>query len=258
MLHTSGFPSARLLALKAPTRPCGSSSSVSGGSSGSPGAASNITGVSAHWVLAELIARRAGVDFRDYVETRVTHATRAPACSRHPRRPTRPSASTRLAVGEGSSLSTRSQRAIDQPADGAPCGDSRRRRPHDGRRARRVDQGLLHNSAQIWDDDLLREREDQRALQLRGSTDGRARTAARSDSYSPVMMASTCCATRSSGRDCSPVSFGHAGANAEVAWADPATGLWFVYLSNAIDSDVMRGADPQQPVGHDLDAELAV
>ena len=53
------------------------------------------------------------------------------------------------------------------------------------------------------------------------------------------------------GADCSPGSFGHAGAHAQVGWADPATGISFVYLTNAVDSDMMREAHPQQPVGHD-------
>jgi CubicO group peptidase (beta-lactamase class C family) len=42
------------------------------------------------------------------------------------------------------------------------------------------------------------------------------------------------------GRGCSPGSFGHAGAHGQVAWADPASGLSFVYLANAIDADMMR------------------
>ncbi|MBU6330496.1 MAG: beta-lactamase family protein [Acidobacteria bacterium] len=42
------------------------------------------------------------------------------------------------------------------------------------------------------------------------------------------------------GRGCSPGSFGHAGMHGQVAWADPASGLSFVFLSNAVDADMMR------------------
>jgi CubicO group peptidase (beta-lactamase class C family) len=42
------------------------------------------------------------------------------------------------------------------------------------------------------------------------------------------------------GRGCSPRSFGHAGAHGQVAWADPATGLSFAYVTNGIDADIMR------------------
>ena len=44
------------------------------------------------------------------------------------------------------------------------------------------------------------------------------------------------------GADCSPGSFGHAGANAQVGWADPASGISFAYLTNGVDIDVMRAA----------------
>jgi CubicO group peptidase (beta-lactamase class C family) len=42
------------------------------------------------------------------------------------------------------------------------------------------------------------------------------------------------------GADCSPGSFGHAGAHAQVGWADPASGISFAYLTNGVDTDMMR------------------
>ena len=102
-------------------------------------------------------------------------------------------------------------------------------------------QGLLHNRAGIWDDALLRDVTTnvrcnfddplmgvpvQRTLGL---------VLAGDDGKHMLRYAIF-------GADCSPGSFGHAGANAQVAWADPATGLSFVYLSNAVDSDIMRAA----------------
>jgi CubicO group peptidase (beta-lactamase class C family) len=38
----------------------------------------------------------------------------------------------------------------------------------------------------------------------------------------------------------SPGSFGHAGAHAQVGWADPRTGISFAYLNNAVTGDAMR------------------
>lgn len=35
----------------------------------------------------------------------------------------------------------------------------------------------------------------------------------------------------------SPRVFGHAGAHVQVAWADPATGISFAYLTNGLDTD---------------------
>jgi CubicO group peptidase (beta-lactamase class C family) len=44
------------------------------------------------------------------------------------------------------------------------------------------------------------------------------------------------------GRDNSPGTFGHAGANTQIAWADPATGWSFAYLNNAVDADPLAAA----------------
>ena len=42
------------------------------------------------------------------------------------------------------------------------------------------------------------------------------------------------------GRTVSPRAFGHAGAGGQIAWADPATGLSFAYLTNGLDAHVLR------------------
>jgi len=42
------------------------------------------------------------------------------------------------------------------------------------------------------------------------------------------------------GRGCSPGAFGHAGMHAQVGGADPATGISFALVSNAIDADPMH------------------
>ena len=44
------------------------------------------------------------------------------------------------------------------------------------------------------------------------------------------------------GRTVSPRAFGHAGAGGQIAWADPATGLSFCYLTNGLDAHVLRQA----------------
>ncbi len=35
-------------------------------------------------------------------------------------------------------------------------------------------------------------------------------------------------------------AFGHAGAHVQVAWADPARGISFAYLTNGLDTDTVR------------------
>ena len=47
-------------------------------------------------------------------------------------------------------------------------------------------------------------------------------------------------AARGFGYTVSPAAFGHNGAGGQIAWADPATGLSFVYLTNGLDRNVLR------------------
>jgi CubicO group peptidase (beta-lactamase class C family) len=49
-------------------------------------------------------------------------------------------------------------------------------------------------------------------------------------------------ALRGMGYTVSPTTFGHNGAGGQIAWADPATGLSFVYLTNGLDRNVLREA----------------
>jgi CubicO group peptidase (beta-lactamase class C family) len=46
--------------------------------------------------------------------------------------------------------------------------------------------------------------------------------------------------TRGFGFTCSPRAFGHGGAGGQIAWADPATGISFAYLTNGLDRNVVR------------------
>ena len=49
-------------------------------------------------------------------------------------------------------------------------------------------------------------------------------------------------AWRGMGYTVSPTTFGHNGAGGQIAWADPATGLSFAYLTNGLDRNVLREA----------------
>ena len=44
------------------------------------------------------------------------------------------------------------------------------------------------------------------------------------------------------GRTVSAHAFGHAGAGGQIAWADPASGISFCYLTNGLDAHVLREA----------------
>ena len=47
---------------------------------------------------------------------------------------------------------------------------------------------------------------------------------------------------RGFGKTNSPRTFGHNGAGGQLAWADPATGLSFIYLTNGLDRHMVRQA----------------
>jgi CubicO group peptidase (beta-lactamase class C family) len=47
---------------------------------------------------------------------------------------------------------------------------------------------------------------------------------------------------RGFGKTQSPGTFGHNGAGGQIAWADPASGLSFVYLTNGLDQHMVRQA----------------
>ena len=80
MLHTSGFPGEILLAPGA-DRDIRLAAFADWKLDWEPGTRFEYHGVSAHWVLAELIERTSGLDFRDFVEQRVTTPLGLPACS---------------------------------------------------------------------------------------------------------------------------------------------------------------------------------
>ena len=73
MLHTSGFPHAPLPLLSGETSaPAGRGLRQVAARTGSRGRRTSTTPSSAHWVLAEIIERVTGRDFRDVVQQRVT------------------------------------------------------------------------------------------------------------------------------------------------------------------------------------------
>ena len=82
-------------------------------------------------------------------------------------------------------------------------------------------QALLHDRASLWSPALLEDVKTN-GLRLAGS-DGHSHR-------------------RGFGRTVSGGAFGHNGASGQLAWADPATGLSFAYLTNGIDKHAIRQA----------------
>jgi CubicO group peptidase (beta-lactamase class C family) len=235
MLHTSGFPSAPMLDVEGADTERRRARFTTWHTEWEPGTRFEYHPQSAHWVLADIIERITGAHFHDAIEARVCAPLDLPRvlglptdqqeriCELVPMSPTATSdPSLRYNEPEIRAAGNPGGGAIMTAADLA-----------------RFYQALLHDPTGLWDSSVLHD----------------ARTRVRNSFADPLMGVS---ANRSLGlvlagddgmhelryaifgRGCSPGSFGHAGMHAQVAWADPESGISFVFLTNAVDDDPMR------------------
>ena len=99
-------------------------------------------------------------------------------------------------------------------------------------------QALLHNPAGIWKPDVLTDVTTHVRCTMKdwlGTPANRSigLVLAGDDGKSNL---------RGMGRTVSPGAFGHNGAGGQIAFADPATGVSFAYLTNGLDQNVVREA----------------
>jgi CubicO group peptidase (beta-lactamase class C family) len=242
MLHTSGFPNAPMDAVEGGDTVTRVKRFTEWELEWEPGSRFEYHGSSAHWVLAELIERCSGADFRDFVDERVCTPNRLPrllglledeqddiaACIPLGVRP----ADASTAAVDGLALNRRDVRAAGVPGGGAIATAATMARFY---------QVLLNDPNRVWDADVLRD----------------AKTNVRCTFSDPLMNVP---ANRSLGlvlagddglhqfryaffgRANSPGSFGHAGVFCQMAWADPATGVSFSFLKNGLQADMMADA----------------
>jgi CubicO group peptidase (beta-lactamase class C family) len=171
-------------------------------------------GVSAHWVLAELIERISGVDFRDFIEQRVTRPLGLPRLLGIPR-----DQQTNIAA-----LSVPEVRArnFDQTAvleAGVPGGGG----AMTAETLARFYQALLHNPENLWRPEILRD----------------ATTNIRCTLPDPLMNLP---ANRTLGVVIgagfgttwgeSPTAFGWPGMGGQVGFAEPETGISFAFFQS--------------------------
>jgi CubicO group peptidase (beta-lactamase class C family) len=230
MLHTSGFPNAPMSFLDGADAARRRAQFGQWTLEWEPGTQFEYHGTSAHWVLADIIERVSGRDFRDVLFDRVCAplglprvlgvTDDAPIATLVP-------ASETDADDFGLPFNTAEVRAAGVPGAGAIATAATMARFY---------QALLHNPGSLWDDAVLED----------------AKTKVRCTFEDPLMHVS---ANRSLGLVLagddgyhifryalfgdgnSPGSFGHAGAHGQVAWADPATGLSFSYLQSSVSAD---------------------
>jgi CubicO group peptidase (beta-lactamase class C family) len=234
MLHTSGFPNAPMPPLEGGDPVRRRARFAQWTSEWQPGTRFEYHAGSAHWVLVDLIERVSGLDFRDFVEQRVTKPLGLPRLLGIPA-DEQGNVAAFVHVGEGrdenlSQLDDPAIRAVGVPGGGAIM--------------RAADlalfyQGLLHNPGELWDAAVL---EDVTTIVrcvfpdnlLQVPVNRSLGLVIAGDDGQHFMRYG------SFGQANSPRSFGHAGAHGHVGWADPETGLSFAYTTNGIDTDLMR------------------
>ena len=205
----------------------------------------------AHWVLAELIETVTGTDYREAIHDLVTAPLGLPRIVGLPLDDQADIASLTL-VGEHAT-SEELMAAFGVPAlPATEVTDDAVSRfnepdvravgvPGGGGFARAVDvarfyQALLHGNDGVWPADLLHDVTTNVRNRLPDPTGTPANRSlgvilAGDDGFAHV---------RGFGRTVSPGTFGHNGAGGQIAWADPATGLSFAFVTNGYDRHEVR------------------
>lgn len=220
-----------------------------------PGTAYEYHATSAHWVLAEIIERVGGTDFRDFVQRRVTE----PAGLAGRFLGVRPEDQDGIAVLEvrGEVASADELEAVigvrELPVNEAThdallsfnLAAIRAAGVPGAGAVMRADQlalfyqALLHNPGGVWDSHVLADAtgtvRNRLGDSLFGMPANRTLGLVQAGDDGLAFL-------RGFGTTTSPRAFGHGGAGGQIAWADPDTGLSFAFLTNGIDANVIRAA----------------
>lgn len=246
MLHTSGFPNAPMGAVEGADPAARRTRFATWKLEWEPGSRFEYHATSAHWVLADLIERVTGEDFRDFIEQRVGTPLGLPRVLG-----IRPEEQGGIAPGVGigdpnaapvvidpTALDRADVRAAGVPGGGAIMTAADLARFY---------QAVLRNETGLWDPAVLDDATTNVRCTLPDPLMGvpANRTLglvlAGDDGLHQMRYAMF-------GADCSPGAFGHAGAFGQVGWADPATGTSFAFLKNGLNADMVADAVHLIPV----------
>ncbi len=251
MLHTSGFPHAPM----GPPTWNQSATRVERMATWrlnwEPGTRFEYHPTSAHWVLAEIIDRVTGADYRDVVEQRITGPAGLPRIVGIPA-DAQDDIADLVLVGDPASPDELEAAFGVRELPATEVNDEMIQRfndpttrevgvPGGGGFARARDlalfyQELMHNPNDIWDAEILADATGN----VRNSLPDPAGVPANRGLGVILAGDDGLSNMRGLGRTVSPSAFGHNGAGGQLAWADPVTGLSLGYVTNGYDRHEVR------------------
>ena len=252
LLHTAGFP-------RAPMRPEDGADPArrlerfaSWHLDWAPGTQTEYHPTSAHWVLAEVIERASGLDFRTFVNERISAELGLDFLRLgFDELDQRPIVDVAI-VGEPAQMGTIQRKSGEELRIPEIRPDILLRYNEPIVRAAGVPgagavgtaadvamlfQALMRNPDGLWKPEVLADATGT----VRNSFPDPHTTAAANRSRGLVLAGDDGMQLmRSFGEGVSPRAFASPGVGGQTAWADPATGVSFCYLTNGIDSDLVR------------------
>lgn len=252
LTHTAGLPSAPMNADDWGSREGRLQRMAQWRLNWEPGSRFEYHETSAHWVLAEIIETLGGMDFRAYIQRRVIeplglHGPRlgVPAAQQGDINPLiatgEPATAEEILEAFGTPVELPPPRMDillrfnepDMRALGMPGG---------GGIGTAADmalfyQALLRNPGELWQPDILSDATSRIRVDFADPFTG---IAANRNLGLIVQGDDGFGSQRGMGRTTSPRTFGHAGIGGQIAWADPASGLSFCFLTNGLDANPIR------------------
>jgi CubicO group peptidase (beta-lactamase class C family) len=252
MLHTSGFPRAPFGVLDWDDRERRLARFSKWRTNWEPGTRYEYHPTTAHWVLAEIIERCSGTDFRTFIRREILDPLGLTGLqvgvpidqqgdivdlvlTGDPASPDELEAAIGIRELPLTEVTADALMAFNQPevrAVGVPGG---------GGVTNAADlalyyQALLHDPTAIWKPEVLTDVTGN----VRNHLPDYMGTPANRSLGLVIAGDDGRTALRGMGRTVSPRAFGHNGAGGQIAWADPDTGLSFCYLTNGLEQNVLR------------------
>jgi CubicO group peptidase (beta-lactamase class C family) len=237
LLHTAGFPNAPMRPEEGADAERRRRRFATWRLEWEPGSRFAYHASSAHWVLADLIERLDGRDFRDAVEALVTRPMGLPRLLGIP-------PDEQEGIAPPTPVGPRPP-GVDDPARHlAAPGAIAAGVPGGGGIMTAADlaffyQELLHNTRGLWSEATLRDVTSNVRCRLADPVMqvpvNRTLGLVVAGDDGKHVLRYACFGAR-----CSPRAFGHAGAYGQVGWADPDSGISFAFLHNGLHADMRR------------------